>query len=106
MSVATVLSTVEGDIASFWGKLKSDVDKAKAIWAIISSQQTRSAMIAVFNCAVKTVEDAETAAQAAGVNVALDSAVVTDINALIAAVKAGDGVISADFKAIGIVLST
>ena len=104
MSVQSTISTIEGDVAGFWAKLKADVTKAKAVWAIISSQQTRSAMITVFNGAVKTVEDAEAAVQAGGVNMTLDANVVGDIKDLIAAVKAGDGVISSDFKAIGIVL--
>ena len=104
MSAETVLTTVETDLKTFWNHAKSVVTKAKAVWAIISSTQTRAAMIAVFNAAVTSVKDGTAAAEAGGVNVALDAAVVSDINALIAAVKAGDGVIVADFKAIGIVL--
>jgi hypothetical protein len=104
MSVETTLETIGSDVASFWNKLKSDVTKAKAVWSIISSQQTRAAMIAVFNAAVKAVQDGAAAAAAGGTNVVLDDVVVTDIEALIAAVKAGDGVVIADFKAIGIAL--
>jgi hypothetical protein len=104
MSVETTIASVEGDIKSFWSKFKSDATKAKAIWAIISSPQTRAAMVAVFNAAVVAVKGAVAAVEADGINITLDATLFTDIKALIAAAEAGDGVIKSDLAAVGIIL--
>lgn len=104
MSVESVLETAGKDLTAFWTKLKADVAIGKAVWGIISSPQTRSAMIAVFKQAVVTFQAIETAVGAEGVNVTYDSAVVTDVKQLIADAQAGDGVIKSDLAAIGVLL--
>ena len=52
--------------------------------------------------AVKIVKDATAAASSKGLSLTLDEAVITDIKQLIADAQAGDGVILADLKALGI----
>lgn len=104
MSVAMVLSAVGNDLKGFYKKLATDFQKARQAWLIISSAQTRSVLLALGADAIKTVKDAEAAVQAGALSLALDQAVVADIKHLIADAKAGDGVIVADLKALGISL--
>lgn len=102
MSVATVLSTVGNDIKSFYTKLSADLQKAKQAWLIISSPQTRAVLLTVGSDAVKIVKDATAAASSKGLSLSLDEAVVADIKQLIADAEAGDGVLLADLKVLGI----
>lgn len=92
------------DVLAFWAKLKEDFVKAKSVWTIISSPQTRALMVKVFNQTVTTVKAAVTAGESEGLNVQLDSTVVADVKELIADAQAGDKQIVADLKAIGIEL--
>jgi hypothetical protein len=105
VSVATVLSAVGNDLKGFYTKLSNDVQKAKAAWQIISSAQTRSVLLTLGTDAIKAVKDITAAAAGGGLSLTLDEAVVADIQQLITDAKAGDGVIAADLKALGIVLS-
>lgn len=102
MSVATVLATVGNDLKSFYTKLSADFQKAKQAWLIISSAQTRAVLITVGADAVKIVKDAAAAVSSKGLSLTLDEAVIADIKQLIADAEAGDGVILADLKALGI----
>ena len=102
MSVATVLSAVGNDLKDFYQKLSTDFQKARQAWLIISSAQTRSVLLTVGSDAIKIVKDATAAVSASGLSLTLDSAVVSDIKQLIADAEAGDGVILADLKALGI----
>ena len=102
MSVATVLSTVGNDLKGFYTKLSADFQKAKQAWLIISSPQTRAVLLTLGSDAVKIVKDATAAASSKGLSLTLDEAVITDIKQLIADAQAGDGVILADLKALGI----
>lgn len=103
MSVETVVEAVGTDLKSFWSKLKEDIGKAKAVWNIISDQQTRSVLVTLGQQAITTVKDA-IAAGTNPSNIVLDEQVIADIKQLIVDAEAGDGVIIADFKAIGVVL--
>ena len=102
MSVASVLSTVGNDLKAFYTKLAADFQKAKQAWLIISSPQTRSVLLTLGSDAVKVVKDATGAISSKGLSLALDEAVIADIKQLIADAEAGDGVIQADLKALGI----
>ena len=102
MSVASVLSTVGNDLKAFYTKLAADFQKAKQAWLIISSPQTRSVLLRLGSDAVKVVKDATGAISSKGLSLALDEAVIADIKQLIADAEAGDGVIQADLKALGI----
>jgi hypothetical protein len=102
VSVASVLSTVGNDLKSFYTKLSADFQKAKQAWLIISSPQTRAVLLTLGSDAVKIVKDATAAASSKGLSLTLDEAVIADIKQLIADAEAGDGVISADLKALGI----
>jgi hypothetical protein len=102
VSVATVLATVGNDLKSFYTKLSADFQKAKQAWLIISSAQTRAVLITVGADAVKIVKDAAAAVSSKGLSLTLDEAVIADIKQLIADAEAGDGVILADLKALGI----
>ena len=102
MSVASVLSTVGNDLKSFYTKLAADFQKAKQAWLIISSPQTRAVLLTLGSDAVKIVKDATAAASSKGLSLSLDEAVIADIKQLIDDAKAGDGVIQADLKALGI----
>ena len=102
MSVASVLSTVGNDLKAFYTKLSEDFQKAKQAWLIISSAQTRSVLLTLGSDAIKIVKDATGAISSKGLSLTLDEAVVADIKQLIADAKAGDGVIEADLKALGI----
>ncbi len=104
MSVVTVLEAVGNDLKGFYTKLSNDFKKAKAAWLIISSAQTRAVLLALGSDAIKTVKDATAAGAAKGFSLTLDEAVLADIQQLIADAKAGDGVIVADLKALGIVV--
>jgi hypothetical protein len=104
MSVESVIASIGGDVTKVWTDLKADIAKGKAIWAIISSPQTRAVLVALGKAAIATVEAGVAAGEAGGVNLALDATVVTDIETLIADAKAGDAVIVADLKALGITL--
>lgn len=104
MSVETTLADVGNDVLGFFARLKADIVKAKAIWNIISDQQTRAILIKVGTDAITAVKDATAAASAAGLNITLDAAVVSDIKQLLADGKAGEGVIVADLKTLGITL--
>ena len=102
MSVVTVLSTVGNDLKAFYTKLSADFQKAKQAWLIISSPQTRAVLLTVGSDAVKIVKDATAAASSKGLSLTLDEAVIADIEQLITDAEAGDGVILADLKALGI----
>jgi hypothetical protein len=102
VSVATVLSTVGNDLKGFYAKLSADFQKAKQAWLIISSAQTRSVLLTLGSDAVKIVKDATGAVSSKGLSLTLDEAVIADIKQLIADAEAGDGVIVADLKALGI----
>ena len=102
MSVATVLSAVGNDLKGFYAKLSSDVQRAKAAWQIISSAQTRAVLLTLGTDAIKAVNDITAASAGGGLSLALDEAVVADIQQLMTDAKAGDGVIAADLKALGI----
>jgi hypothetical protein len=102
VSVASVLSTVGNDLKAFYTKLAADFQKAKQAWLIISSPQTRSVLLTLGSDAVKVVKDATGAISSKGLSLALDEAVIADIKQLIADAEAGDGVIQADLKALGI----
>jgi len=102
VSVASVLSTVGNDLKSFYTKLAADFQKAKQAWLIISSPQTRAVLLTLGSDAVKIVKDATAAASSKGLSLSLDEAVIADIKQLIDDAKAGDGVIQADLKALGI----
>jgi len=104
VSVATVLATVGNDLKGFYAKLSADVQKARQAWLIISSAQTRSVLLTLGSDAIKIVKDATAAAGSKGLSLTLDESVVADIKQLVADAKAGDGVIVADLKALGISL--
>jgi hypothetical protein len=104
VSVATVLSAVGNDLKGFYAKLSADFQKAKQAWLIISSAQTRSILLTVGSDAIKIVKDATAAVSASGLSLTLDGAVVSDIKQLITDAEAGDGVIQADLKALGLTL--
>jgi hypothetical protein len=104
VSVTTVLSTVGNDLKAFYTKLSADFQKAKQAWLIISSPQTRAVLLTLGSDAVKIVKDATAAASSKGLSLSLDEAVIADIKQLVADAQAGDGVILADLKALGIVL--
>jgi hypothetical protein len=102
VSVASVLSTVGNDLKAFYTKLSADFQKARQAWLIISSPQTRAVLLTLGSDAVKLVKDAAAATSSKGLSLTLDEAVFADIKQLIADAEAGDGVIQADLKALGI----
>ena len=104
MSVVTVLTTVGDDVKSFYAKLSADLKKARQLWLIISSAQTRSVLLTIGSDAIKLVKDGSTAIGASGFSLTLDEAVVADIVQLVADAKTGDEVIVNDLKALGIAL--
>jgi poly-gamma-glutamate capsule biosynthesis protein CapA/YwtB (metallophosphatase superfamily) len=104
MSVETVLATIGNDVKGFYAKLSADFQKARQVWLLVSSAQTRSLLLTIGADAIKTVKDAATAIDAKGLSLTIDEAVVADIEKLIADAKAGDDVIVADLKALGITL--
>ena len=104
MSVASVLSTVGNDLKAFYTKLSVDFQKAKQAWLIISSPQTRAVLLTLGSDAVKIVKDATAAVSSKGLSLTLDEAVIADIKQLIADAEAGDGVLLADLKALGITI--
>ena len=104
MSVETVLAAAGNDVKGFFAKLKADLETAKAIWNIIDSPQTRAAVLTVAHDVITAVKDTTEVVGTAGLNFTLDAQLATEIQKLIADAKAGDGVIQADFKAIGVLL--
>jgi hypothetical protein len=104
MSVLTTVESLGTDVKGFFVKFIADVEKAKAIWQIISAQQTRALMIRLGGDAIKMVNDSASAISASGLNLSLDAITVADIKQLIADAKAGQPVIAADMKALGVVL--
>jgi hypothetical protein len=102
VSVATVLSTVGNDLKAFYTKLSADFQKAKQAWLIISSPQTRAVLLTLGSDAVRIVKDATEVVSSKGLSLTLDEAVIADIKQLITDAQAGDGVILADLKALGI----
>ena len=104
MSVANVLSILGNDVRGFYAKLAADFQKARQAWLIISSAQTRSVLLTLGADAIKTVKDAGAAVSSNGLSWTLDAAVLADIQKLIADAKAGDEVLMADLKALGIVI--
>lgn len=104
MSVETVLSTIGNDVKAFYTKLAADLKKAKQVWLIITSAQTRSVLVTIGSDAIKLVKDAGAAAGSKGLSLALDEAVIADISQLIKDAQAGDAVVVADLKALGISL--
>lgn len=104
MSVETVLTTIGHDLKSFYSKLAADLKIARQAWLIITSAQTRSVLLTVGADVVKLVKDASAAAGASGLSLTLDEAVLADVQKLIDDAKAGDAVIVADLKALGITL--
>ena len=104
MSVKDVLDTIGADVVSAYRKLTADTRKVKQAWLILSSSETRAVVLKLGADAIKLVKDATPAVQAGGFNLPLDAAVVSDIQAIIADAKAGDGVLRADLQALGIQL--
>jgi uncharacterized membrane protein len=104
MSAVTVLATVGNDMKGFYTKLAADFRKARQLWLIISSAQTRSVLLAVGTAAIKLVKDATTVIADKGLSLTLDEQVWSDIRQLIADAKTGDEVIVGDLKALGIEL--
>jgi hypothetical protein len=104
MSVATVLESVGNDLRGFYSKLASDVTTARQAWLIISSAQTRAVLLNLGSDAIKAVRDGGAACAAKGLSLALDEAVLQDIEQIVKDAEAGDGVLRADLKALGIVL--
>jgi hypothetical protein len=104
MSVESVIETIGGDVTKVWDAFKSDYAKAKAIWNLIRSPQTWSVLVALGKQAVTTFGAAESAVGAEGTSLPLDATLIADIKALWADAKAGDAVIVADLKALGITL--
>ena len=104
MGVGTVLSTIGMDVKGFFAKLTADLQKAQQAWLIISSPQTRNVLLTLGADAVKLVKDAGAAAGSKGLSWTLDAAVIADIEQLIRDAEAGDAVVVADLKALGIVL--
>ena len=104
MSLETVLSTIGNDVKTFYAKLSVDLQKAKQAWLILSSPQTRSVLVTIGADAIKLVKDATAAAGTKGLSLDLDEAVIADITQLIKDAEAGDAVVVADLKALGIVL--
>ncbi len=102
MSVVSVLEGVGGDLKAFYSKLASDFKLAKQAWLIVSSAQTRAVLLAVGADAIKLVKDSAAAGGVKGLSLTLDEAVIADVEQLIADAKAGDVVIEADLKALGI----
>jgi len=98
------MDTVVNDVKGFFAKLTADLHKAKQAWLIISSAQTRSVLLTLGADAIKLVKDASAAAGSKGLSLTLDEAVVGDIEQLIKDAEAGDAVVVADLKALGIVL--
>jgi hypothetical protein len=93
---------VGNDLKAFYTKLSADFQKARQAWLIISSPQTRAVLLTLGSDAVKLVKDAAAATSSKGLSLTLDEAVFADIKQLIADAEAGDGVIQADLKALGI----
>lgn len=104
MSVETVLQTVGNDVKGFFAKLTADLQKARQAWLIISSAQTRGVLVTLGADAIKLVKDATAVAGTKGLSLTLDEAVLADIQQLIKDAEAGDAVIVADLKALGISL--
>jgi hypothetical protein len=104
MSVETVLASVGNDLKGFYTKLSSDFKKARQAWVIISSAQTRALLLTIGSDVIKMVKDVTAAGTAKGFSLTLDEVVVEDIQQLIADAKAGDGVLIADLKTLGITL--
>ena len=104
MSVEMVLSTVGNDVKAFFAKLTADLQKARQVWLIVSSAQTRGVLLTLGADAIKLVKDTSAAAGSKGLSLALDEAVVADIQQLIKDAEAGDAVVMADLKALGISL--
>jgi hypothetical protein len=100
----SVLTTIGDDVKSFYSKLAADLKKAKQVWLIVSSAQTRSVLLTLGADAIKLVKDAGAVVGVKGLSLALDEAVVADIEQLIKDAEAGDAVLVADFKALGISL--
>jgi hypothetical protein len=104
MGVETVLATIGDDVKTFYAKLAADLKKARQVWLLIASPQTRNVLVALGADAIKLVKDATAAAGSKGFSLALDGAVVADIAQLIKDAETGDAVVLADLKALGIVL--
>ncbi|MDE1155869.1 MAG: hypothetical protein PW735_09085 [Acidobacteriaceae bacterium] len=104
MSFESVMATIGKDVKGFFSKLAVDVKLAKQVWLLISSAETRSVLLTLGADAIKLVKDATVALESKGLSLALDEAVVSDIQKLIADARAGDAVLVADLKALGISL--
>ncbi len=104
MSVVSVLEGVGGDLKAFYSKLAKEFKLAKQAWLIVSSAQTRSILLTIGADAIKAVKDATAAGTASGLSLALDEAVVADIEKLIEDAKGDDVVILADLRALGITI--
>ena len=102
--MTNVLATVGNDLKGFYAKLAADFQKARQAWLIVSSAQTRSVLLTLGADAIKTVKDATATIGSKGLSLALDEAVIADIGKLIEDARAGDEVIVADLKALGISL--
>ncbi|MEO6923823.1 MAG: hypothetical protein ABI142_08360 [Bryocella sp.] len=100
----TVLEAVGNDLKGFYEKLASDYKKARAAWLVISGAQTRAVLLKIGGDVINLVKDAVAAGAAKGLSLTLDEVIVADVRQLIADAKAGDGVIEADLKALGIAL--
>jgi hypothetical protein len=102
MSVVNALEMVGNDLKGFYVKLSDDVKKARQAWLILSSAQTRSVLLRLGADAVKTVKDGGEAIAVKGFSLTLDEALLADIQQLVKDAEAGDGVLVADLKALGI----
>ena len=102
MSILGVIDAAEADAVNYFHEAAAYVTKAKAIWATFASTQNRAIALKLFADVIKAVNDTTAAAEAEATNITLDAAVVADVKTIIAEFKAGDSVIAADFKLLGI----
>jgi hypothetical protein len=102
MSAVTTLENVGNDVKGFFAKFAVDAQKAKAVWTALSSPQTRAVLIKLGTDAITLCKDADAAAIAGGLSLALDGATVNDIKQLVIDAKSADPVIAADLAILGI----
>ena len=103
-AVETGVEKLTSGAVALFSKAATFVRQAKAVWIALGSTANRALATQLLTDVLQLAADAEKAGNAGGLNYVLDSQLVADAKQIIADAKAGDPVIVADLKLLGITL--
>jgi hypothetical protein len=99
------LKKLVSEVKGFFVGAVTVFQKFAAVWNVISNNNTKALILALFADFLAVVNEAGVAVAADGINFTADSALVAGVQKLIADAKAGDPILIADLQALGLDVS-